>query len=126
MNQSRQAVSVGSDAELSPARIAHAALSTAQAAARLAAEGSNELPSSGPRSLFAIAFSVVREPMFLLLMSCGALYLVMGSTSDAVRLIGFVVVFIIAVHVPIIGLSLLPALLCMALFEGLKRLRPLA
>jgi Ca2+-transporting ATPase len=67
-------------------------LTAARAAQRLAVEGPNELPASGPRSIWAIALGVAREPMFLLLMACGAIYLAMGSRADAAMLIGFVVV----------------------------------
>jgi hypothetical protein len=38
-----------------------------EAASRLMKEGYNELPSSKRRSIIAIAFEVIREPMFLLL-----------------------------------------------------------
>ena len=67
-------------------------LTAAEAAARLRAEGFNELPSSKPRSIFAIAWEVVREPMFLMLVACGAIYLVLGDAEEALMLLGFVVV----------------------------------
>jgi P-type Ca2+ transporter type 2C len=67
-------------------------LSDAEAAERLQREGPNELPSSKPRSLIAIAFEVVREPMFLLLVGCGTLYLFLGDVEEAVLLLGFVFV----------------------------------
>jgi len=35
---------------------------------------------------------VVREPMFLLLVACGLLYLMMGEPTDALMLLGFVFV----------------------------------
>lgn len=60
--------------------------------ARLAAEGPNELPTSKPRSSVAIALEVARQPMFLLLVSAGALYLTMGKPGDALVLLGFVFV----------------------------------
>ncbi len=44
-------------------------LTRKEAADRLHADGYNELPSSRPRSLSAIAAGVVREPMFLLLLA---------------------------------------------------------
>ena len=40
-------------------------LSEAEAAQRLKTEGYNEIPSTKRRSVFAIAFEVIREPMFL-------------------------------------------------------------
>jgi len=67
-------------------------LSEAEAARRLADEGYNELPASKQRSIFAIALEVVREPMFLLLVACGTLYLFTGEVSDALMLLGFVFV----------------------------------
>ena len=65
-------------------------LSEAEAAERLVAEGYNELPDSERRSLFLLAFGVVREPMFLLLVACGVLYLLLGDVPEALMLLGFV------------------------------------
>jgi Ca2+-transporting ATPase len=59
---------------------------------RLAAEGPNELPSSKPRAVVAIVLEVARQPMFVLLMAAGALYLMMGKLGDALVLLGFVFV----------------------------------
>ncbi len=67
-------------------------LSEAEAARRLQTEGRNELPASGRRTVFNIAAEVVREPMFLMLVACGLLYMLTGELSDAVMLLGFVVV----------------------------------
>ena len=67
-------------------------LSEAEAAARLRAEGFNELPSAKPRSIFAIGWEVVREPMFLLLVACGVIYLILGDREEALMLMGFVFV----------------------------------
>ena len=67
-------------------------LSEASVAVRLREEGYNELPSSRQRSVLAIALEVVREPMFLLLVVCGLLYMVMGEPTDALMLLGFVFV----------------------------------
>lgn len=55
-------------------------------------EGLNELPSSKPKNLFAIAWGVVKEPMFLLLVACGALYLILGDVQEGLMLLGFVFV----------------------------------
>ena len=67
-------------------------LSEAEAAERLKQEGHNELPSSKQRSIFAIAFEVIREPMFLLLVACGVIYLILGDVQEAMMLLGFVFV----------------------------------
>ena len=69
-------------------------LSQEEAAIRLARDGHNELPSAKPRSLFAIAAKVVREPMFLLLIACGAIYLLLGDRTEALMLLGFVLVVV--------------------------------
>ncbi|HET9234708.1 MAG TPA: cation-transporting P-type ATPase, partial [Candidatus Eisenbacteria bacterium] len=67
-------------------------LGEAEAGARLLAEGANEIPAQKQRTLLAIAFEVVREPMFLMLLAAGALYLLMGEPADASMLLGFVFV----------------------------------
>ncbi|MBM3889717.1 MAG: cation-translocating P-type ATPase [Verrucomicrobia bacterium] len=67
-------------------------LSEAVAAQRLKAEGYNELPSARRRNVLAIAWEIVREPMFLLLVACGAIYLLLGDKEEALMLLGFVVV----------------------------------
>ena len=67
-------------------------LPDAVACDRLKTEGFNELPSAQPRSIIAIAWEVIREPMFLLLVACGVIYLVVGDKEEALMLLGFVVV----------------------------------
>jgi Ca2+-transporting ATPase len=67
-------------------------LTDTQVAERIAADGYNELPSSKRRSILAIAFGVVQEPMFVLLVACGTIYLFLGSMSEALMLLGFVFV----------------------------------
>ncbi len=69
-------------------------LSEADAAERLKTYGPNDLPSSKPRSIWLIAWSVVREPMFLLLLAAGAIYLLLGDRAEALLLLGFVFVII--------------------------------
>ncbi len=61
-----------------------------EAADRLKKEGYNELPSSKKRSIFAIALDVVKEPMFLLLIAGGSIYLLLGDVREAFMLLGFV------------------------------------
>jgi Ca2+-transporting ATPase len=67
-------------------------LSDEQAQERRLADGPNELQSSKPRGIASIAISVAREPMFLLLIAAGSLYLLMGKLGDALMLLGFVFV----------------------------------
>lgn len=59
---------------------------------KLASEGYNELPSSKPKSVFQIALGVVKEPMFLLLVACGTLYLLLGDVQEGLMLLSFVFV----------------------------------
>ncbi len=77
-----------------PATASPAGLSTEEARARLALEGPNELASEKSATFFRSMLDVVAEPMFLLLLGAGALYLVLGSLSDALTLLAFVVVMI--------------------------------
>jgi Ca2+-transporting ATPase len=65
-------------------------LTTATAAQRHVDEGPNELSASQRRSLLDMAWDVVREPMFLLLIGAGAIYLALGDTHEALVLLGFV------------------------------------
>jgi Ca2+-transporting ATPase len=67
-------------------------LTTSQAKEKLLAEGYNTLPSSKPKNFFSIALGVVKEPMFILLVACGTLYLVLGDLQEGLMLLGFVFV----------------------------------
>ena len=67
-------------------------LNEQEARRRLEQDGSNDLPSQKKRGLLTIALEVVREPMFLMLVAAGSLYLVMGEPADALMLLGFVFV----------------------------------
>jgi P-type Ca2+ transporter type 2C len=65
-------------------------LTEREARNKLLSEGYNELASSKPKSIFHIAFGVVKEPMFLLLVACGTLYLILGDVQEGLMLLGFV------------------------------------
>ncbi len=67
-------------------------LTEAEASDRLKSEGYNELPTARKRTVLAIAFDVVREPMFLLLVACGTMYVLLGDMREAMLLLGFVFV----------------------------------
>lgn len=67
-------------------------LTTEQAAARLQADGPNELAVDQTRTFLNQLLDVVREPMFLLLLGAGAVYLAMGDQREAMILLGFVVI----------------------------------
>jgi Ca2+-transporting ATPase len=57
-------------------------------------DGFNELPSQGRRNGLDILIGVLKEPMFLLLIACGSLYLLSGEFQEALMLLGFVFVII--------------------------------
>ncbi len=67
-------------------------LDAATAARRLRDEGPNELGVSQRRGLRDMAWDVVTEPMFLLLLGAGAIYLAMGDAQEALILLGFVII----------------------------------
>ncbi len=69
-------------------------LTEQEALERLAQDGYNELPAARKRTFFHIMWDVVREPMFLMLIACGVLYLILGDREEALMLLGFVFVII--------------------------------
>jgi P-type Ca2+ transporter type 2C len=69
-------------------------LTEQEALERLAQDGYNELPSAKKRTIFHILWEVIREPMFLMLIACGLLYLLLGDRAEALMLLGFVFVII--------------------------------
>jgi Ca2+-transporting ATPase len=56
----------------------------------LVLDGYNELPHAKKRTILHILLEVIREPMFLLLIACGMLYLILGDMEEAIMLLGFV------------------------------------
>jgi Ca2+-transporting ATPase len=69
-------------------------LSAAEAAARLATDGPNELPSGRRRGALGLAREIVTEPMVLLLTACGSVYFLLGDPREALVLLGFVFVVV--------------------------------
>ena len=69
-------------------------LTEEEAARKLDAEGFNELPSTKKRHFISILLDIIKEPMFLLLVACGTLYLFLGDIREAIMLLGFVFVVI--------------------------------
>lgn len=67
-------------------------LSDEEARRRLAQEGPNELSASQERGALRLLRDVASEPMFLLLVSCGGIYMVLGDVREALMLLGFVLV----------------------------------
>jgi Ca2+-transporting ATPase len=71
-------------------------LSTGEAIERLNNYGYNELPSTRPKNILRIALEVIKEPMFLLLISCGVLYIMLGDYREGIILLSsiFIIIFI--------------------------------
>jgi Ca2+-transporting ATPase len=67
-------------------------LSAAQAAQRLHDEGLNALPGDARRNLRAIVLETLHEPMFMLLLVAGVLYLLLGDLQEGLVLFGLVLV----------------------------------
>ena len=65
-------------------------LSTQTAIAHLNQDGPNELPSAQSRSLLAIAWGTIQDPIFLLLVGGGVIYWFLGDLQEALILLGFV------------------------------------
>ena len=74
-------------------------LSVHEAARRLELDGPNELPRERPRSLVASAWSVVREPMILLLLGAATIsFLLADPFEAAVLLFSVLVVAVISLY----------------------------
>ena len=71
-------------------------LTTEEAKRRLTDHGFNELPSAKPKTVFHIALEVVKEPMFLLLLACGVLYVILGDHREGIILLSttFIIIYI--------------------------------
>ena len=101
-------------AKPTPAAASLTGLSAPEAARRLAAEGPNLLPGSTPKSTFAILRAVVTEPMFLMLLAAGGIYLALGDLAEALFLLGSVFV--------VIGITLLQERKTQRALESLRDL----
>lgn len=64
-------------------------LTQSEAEQRLRVEGPNALPGKGKRSFFALAIDVLKEPMLLLLLGGGLIYLLLGDVHEALMLLAF-------------------------------------
>ncbi|MBZ5500935.1 MAG: ATPase, partial [Acidobacteriia bacterium] len=69
-------------------------LSEQEAVSRLQAEGPNELPSSRARSIAAITWGILTEPMILLLAGAAIVYLLLGELRDSLILLASVLVVV--------------------------------
>ncbi|MEO7051725.1 MAG: cation-translocating P-type ATPase [Rhodanobacter sp.] len=80
---------------LKPPQVASlSGLEPVEAARRLAEHGPNVLPGSTPKTLWKIIGGVLVEPMFLMLLVAGGLYLALGDLAEATFLLSFVFVVI--------------------------------
>lgn len=89
----------GGDTHIEVDAAARPGLSAAEAGARLARDGPNELPPTARRRAWGLLRDVVLEPMFLLLVACGAIYLALGDLHEALMLLAFVLVVIAITYV---------------------------
>jgi Ca2+-transporting ATPase len=71
-------------------------LSIEEASTKLTQHGYNELPSQKSKNIFLLLFSVLTEPMLLLLIACGVIYLIWGEMQDAI-LLGFGVLVVVGI-----------------------------
>ncbi|MFI4954683.1 MAG: cation-translocating P-type ATPase, partial [Gammaproteobacteria bacterium] len=69
-------------------------LSSLAAEQLLKTVGANTLPSDQQRALWRIAFATLIEPMSLLLLAAGVIYLLLGDLRDALMLLAFVFVLL--------------------------------
>lgn len=70
-------------------------LSEAEVFERLKIHGYNELPSAKPKNIWRIAMEVMKEPMFILLISCGLLYIIIGDYKEGSILLSTISIIII-------------------------------
>jgi Ca2+-transporting ATPase len=69
-------------------------LSEETAALRLKENGFNEIENEKKKSFLSILFNVVKEPIFLLLISCGTIYFLIGELSEAIMLLFSIIIVI--------------------------------
>ncbi|UGB39617.1 cation-translocating P-type ATPase [Frateuria soli] len=77
-----------------PPQVGPGGLDSAEARRRLEADGLNALPGGRHQPLLRIALKVLVEPMFLLLLVAGGLYLALGDRAEATFLLASVVLVI--------------------------------
>jgi len=70
-------------------------LTSAEAAERLKCDGYNEIQSKKPDGIFDMVFKVMREPMLILLLAAGLIYLMLGEASDAVMLLFLIFMMVV-------------------------------
>jgi P-type Ca2+ transporter type 2C len=70
-------------------------LCAAEVETRRRADGYNELPRVGRRTVVRISLEVIREPMLALLLGGGVIYLVLGDVTDALILLAFAAISVV-------------------------------
>jgi Ca2+-transporting ATPase len=70
-----------------------------EARARLRRDGANELPQAHRRGGWRLLRDITTEPMFLLLVACGAIYMALGDRHEAAMLLAFVVIVMVTTFV---------------------------
>ncbi len=71
-----------------------AGLTSEEASKRLKESGYNEIYSEKRKNLFQIGKEVVREPMFILLISCSILYIALGDYREGIIMFLWIIVII--------------------------------
>ena len=69
-------------------------LTSSEVIDKLRVFGYNEVPSSKPKNVRQIALEVMKEPMFLLLICCGGLYMFLGDYREGVILLCSILIVI--------------------------------
>jgi Ca2+-transporting ATPase len=70
-------------------------LTSIEAQGRLKTFGYNELSSSRSKSIWTLVIEVMKEPMFLLLITCGILYMILGDYKEGIILISTISIIIL-------------------------------
>ena len=69
-------------------------LTTSEAEEKIKSFGYNELSTSKPKNNLRIAMEVFKEPMFILILACGGLYLLLGDYKEGGILLSFILIII--------------------------------
>ena len=74
-------------------------LSSNQAKEKLSTYGFNEMPTMKAKNIGHIAYEVVKEPMFILLISSGILYIILGDLMEGVILLATILIIVFLVFI---------------------------
>lgn len=76
----------------------YAGLSYREAQEKLTSDGYNELTTEASKNILKIFKEVIKEPMFILLVSCGLLYIILGDYTEGIVLTCWVFVIILITY----------------------------